>query len=852
MSQSHRFKRRALTTAISVVSACAGLQSFAQDGEERLDNSMLEETIVTGTFRREGSNPIQESISVSSIDVDAIQNQAPATVADLYRNIPGIRAESSAGGGNTNIVIRGIPLSTGGAKFLQQHEDGLPVLMFGDLLFAPADSFLKPDASVARVESVRGGTASVLTTNGGGGIINIINQTGEDEGGTVSLRYGVNYDDLRMDFSNGGRISDDVYYHVGGHLQYGNDIKDSGFNRTEGGQVRFSLTKEFEDGFFRINTKRIDRTDPLYFAGPTSRSESDTGLRGDGNGDVGTIGTSSPYLDIANEDLSSQYTRFSTAVDSEGNVVRTDLADGLQVEVNAVGTHFEFTTDNGITVENKNRYQQISGEFNGLFLNDFTVVEGEANTDNLFFYNGPNAGGAVTESSLRAASGSNVLGNTVVFAVDFDNLSNFTNELKVSKSFDFEGTSLDVVVGHFYMNQEFEQDWHWSSIIQTLESESVLVNDPTRGTNGTFGVNQGFWPGNNRQYDLEATVDAPFIAGSLNVLDDSLRLDLAVRRETMEQNGVRLEANGAPFDVNNDGTISAGEATVSLNNGTIGAQTNFDVSHTDWSFGANYLINDSFATFIRYSEDATFNFDRALDFGAREVDGTLNGAGENLYVDNLDQLEVGLKYQGDDLQVYATFFQTDLEEANGAGVLSGASGGGVVLEYESTGLEVEAAYSVGDFNISGSVTWTDAEVASGASVDAVTGAQTSLPGLNGNVPARQADFIYNLNASYDLGPVLLGGSLFGTDDSYASIQNRITQPGYEVVNLYAKWYMSDDLGLTFTVNNVFDEVGITESAVQDTPNTRPGTDTNGDGARDTVIARSIAGRLASLTLTYQF
>ena len=39
------------------------------------------------------------------------------------------------------MTVRGIPLATGGSKFMQIHEDGLPVQEFGDVNFGNADQY---------------------------------------------------------------------------------------------------------------------------------------------------------------------------------------------------------------------------------------------------------------------------------------------------------------------------------------------------------------------------------------------------------------------------------------------------------------------------------------------------------------------------------------------------------------------------------------------------------------------------------------------------------------------------------------------------------------------------------------
>ena len=152
---------------------------YAQEAQPEESGAGNDEIVVTGVISSVGQNKLDTSISVSSLSADAIADSNPTNLAEVFRQLPGIRSESSSGGGNSNINVRGIPISTGGAKFLSMQEDGLPILLFGDHLFAPADGFYKSDATLARVESVRGGTASTLTTNGPGGIINLIGKTGK-------------------------------------------------------------------------------------------------------------------------------------------------------------------------------------------------------------------------------------------------------------------------------------------------------------------------------------------------------------------------------------------------------------------------------------------------------------------------------------------------------------------------------------------------------------------------------------------------------------------------------------------------------------------------------------------------
>lgn len=825
------FKRRALSAAISVTSFIAAGNVIAQSAPEATEEelSYLEEVVVTGVFKAEGQNELDTSISVSSVDFDAVVDAAPRNMAEVFRNLPGIRSESSSGGGNSNIAIRGIPLSTGGAKFLQIHEDGLPVLLFGDFDFAPADGYLKLDSTLARVESVRGGTASTLTTNGAGGIINSIGKTGADGGGSAGLTYGLDHDDFRIDLEQGGELSDTMYYHIGGHFQQGGDHRDSGYDTISGGQVRATVTKEYENGFVRIIGKVIDKKDAAYFPQAAALS---------GN----NVGDGVPGLDLNIDSLQSPYTRFGRDVDGEGRINDRDLADGIHTKVNAIGAELNFDFDNGINLSNKVRYQDISGDFNGAFTNSVSTLENMLGTNSgATIFNGPDTGAALnTNADLEALTGNNLISDVAYFHTNLDDMSNFANELRLAKSFDFGGSSLDLVFGHFFMNQNFKQDWHWSQFFTTTNNNAALVEIPGRTTDGQV-FNRGFgWDGSNRNYDLEYQANSPFIGGQWS--NDTLTLDASLRQDNVTQSGVRTSAVGVELDVNQDGVIGAGESAVSVNTGQVDSRVDFEVDNTAWSLGANYRISDGMAVFGRASSGASFNGERQMDSSAIAVGGGLVSGGDEVFIDVVDQYEFGIKWQaipvGDgDLDLYATVFYAETEESNFQ--LTGGGNGTVVdNEYESTGIEFESRLSYGNFDLFATVTWTDAEIS----------ASDSDPTSVGNTPQRQADFIWNISPTYSFNDqIRVGAQWVGTDDSPANFANTITQEGYSVVHLFATFTLSDNLDLSVNVNNAFDETGVTESV-----NDGRLFDVDGDGVNDHTVARSILGRTATASIRFAF
>lgn len=808
----------AATTAL--ISAGAHAQDVQPDGASVEEN----EIVVTGVVSSAGQNKIDTSISVSSLGAEAIAATNPTNLAEVFRQLPGIRSESSSGGGNSNINVRGIPISTGGAKFLSMQEDGLPILLFGDHLFAPADGFFKSDSTLARVESVRGGTASTLTTNGPGGIINLIGKTGKTGGGSVGFGIGVDHKDFRVDAEYGARLADDLYFHVGGHFQQGGDYRDSGYNPVSGGQVRLSLTKEFDAGYVRMTGKFIDKKEQAYFPQLVSRT---------GDANSGVVGTSLGNFDAANHSLYSNLTRNGLAVNGRNQLEPYDVADGLNHKVKSIGLETKFDLG-GIDLTTKTRYQDISGEFLGFFSHgalDAAALAGST------YFNGPLAGQAVTAANLPNGLASEV----AVFDVNLDDLSNFANDVRLSKTIEMGSeTTLDLAVGHFLMHQNFKQDWHWTRLVTTTENDAALIATPG-SINGIAGVNQAFgWDGSNRNYDLEAQVSSPFAA--LAVKTGDLSVDASIRYDTMTQNGIRTSASGGPFDVNGDGVITGSEATVSLNRGTVDARADLKANNVAWSFGANYLIGDNFSIFGRASSGASFNFDRALDFGVRDASGGLLAGAEGAYVDQVKQYEMGFKAQdlnlgGGELDFYGTLFLSKTEESN----ITITPPTGQIRKYDAKGLELEAYYNSGVFDLYATATYTDAEI-----TDARNSANVVNAALIGNRPQRQAKMIWAVTPSLDFGRVRLSASWIGTGSSFANDANTLTQKGYSVVHLTGAVNLTDNLQLSLNVNNLFDKAGITESA-------NDGRESLYAAAPNTVtIGRSIQGRTVAANIRFKF
>jgi outer membrane receptor protein involved in Fe transport len=802
--------------------ASIALPSFAQSvsqspstAGEAVQSDDSDVVVVTGV--RNPTNVLDTSISISSVTLESLQDAAPRTTAELFRNLPGLRSEASGGDGNANIAVRGLPVASGGAKFLQLHEDGLPVMEFGDIAFGNADIFLRADATVARVEAVRGGSASTSASNSPGGIINFITRTGRENGGSIAATLGVDHDWQRLDFTYGSEIGDSGwFFNAGGFYRSGEGALDAGYNANRGGQIRLSLLREFEGGSVRLWGKYLNDRAIGYLPMPVLV----TGTNSDPNiGDV-------PGFRTGRDTIHSPYFLQNPGLDGNNNRRVSDMRDGMHPVVAAFGGELKLDLAGGWELANRFRYADTSGRFVSPFPAEIgtasaiaTSISGAGSTLR-FAVGGPNAGQAYTGLVMRAH----------IFDTELNDLSNFANNLTLTRSFELEGRTVDVTFGHYLANQVIDMDWLWNSFLVEVNGADARLLDVFNagGTNqsqsGLYAYGVPFW-GNccTRSYNTEYTINAPFI--QLQMEMGAWNFDASLRHDMGEATGTYAAAvQAANFDVNGNGSIQPAEVSVSTINNAAPSPVNYDWSYTSYSFGANYRINDGLAAFARISRGGRANADRLL-FGKVNASG---GVAEQDAYDLVDQLEAGVKYRAGPLRVYGTLFRAQTEEQN----FELTSGRFFDRVYESTGIEVEGSYSLGNLDLTGGLTWTSAEI----SKDALS------PAVVGNTPRRQADFVWQATASYELDqvPLRFGANFVGTTDSYAQDDNVLVMPGFVQTNLFASYEVSDGLSIALNINNAFDVIGLTESEEGSIP------------ANGIIRARSIPGRTSTVTLRYAF
>jgi len=820
---------------------------------------VLEEIIVTGVPRT-GASKLEASVSVSSLSSEEVNNLAPRSIAEVFRSLPGIRSESSGGGGNANLTIRGIPLATGGSKYLQIQEDGLPVLEYGDINFGNTDNWLRFDSTIDRIESIRGGSASTFASNSPGGIINLISKTGTEEEGSIGVSFGLDYQEWRTDFEYGGRISDAITYHIGGFYRDGEGVRETGFNGDRGGQLKANVTQELDDGFLRLYVKALNDKVTTYLPSPVLVKE---------GGAYGAL----PGYDASSQTLHSQQTNNITTFDQFGNPVSRAVADGIESKVYAIGFEFEKDLSDRLTVNNKFRFSSISGGFIAPFTDSFaggtdTIAAkgmelcssagvGDVNIDC--------SGGVLATIDGQPAAPNQLAYTNLLFDTQIHDLGLMVNDLQVT----FAADRFRLSGGIYYSNQAIKTSWNsWQTRIQTVsgtDSRNItyIATDAGLDADGmpvdvvlvdNGALTQSFlsW-----DWDLDYRTIAPYFNLGFDVTERAT-VDLSVRYDDVKARGQRLDGccgGNRAYDLNGNGSVGQFEVANGVftrldsdalleNPGTTSSDfiaggvrsvnttdtnmvnVNYNANNVSFSFGGGYLLTDSSSVFARYSEGGRAIADRLTQVdGSLNPDGSLSSTTDGF--DNVQQLELGYKHLGDNWGLYGTFFYTTTEETQ-AELTSGQT---FVREYEALGIELEGNVSIGDaFRLSGNATWTDADISKDANDATVVG----------NTPRRQADFIYTIVPEYrterfNIGLVLQGSTSFFLQDG-----NDLKQEAYTLVNLFGNYYVTDQLTAFINVNNVTDAFVLTEAE-------------EGSGAVGAFIrGRPLSGRSTVAGIAYRF
>ena len=785
------------------------------------------EVFSTGVAK--GRDILDSAISTSSLKEAEVQKLGARSLGEILRTLPGIRVEASSGEGNSNYTIRGLPLASGGSKYLQIEEDGLPVLEFGDVFNAASDNFIRADLNLAAIEAIRGGSASTFASNSPGGVINLISRTGDTEGGTIQATTGLDYDEKRVDFEYGSKLSDTLRFHVGGFYRSGEGPRDIGYNGYRGGQVKFNVTRSFDNGFVRLYAKLLDDRSPQYVPAPVL---------------IGGTNDKPVFTKIANFDPSKDSLQSSNigtflSLDRNNQPIAENFHDGLHAISKSVGLEAQFEIA-GFSFTERARYSANSGDLFRMVPGSITTASALATTTGgagatLRYASGPKTGQAITD--LAGLNGNGLLASVYLAKVKLHSLNNFTNDLRANRVWKVGGGDLTITAGVYKAMQTIDMDWLYSTAIQDVVgggNASLVDVTNAAGTTLTQNGYSAFAISNlsllHRAFNVDYDITAPY--GSINYRFGKIAIGGSIRYDVGSVNGTVFGADlggGRPgiisFDFNRDGVISQAESRTAMMPLTQPSPVNYDYKYLSYSAGINYRIAEELAVFARYSRGARANADKILFTSAIDYNSGKLFDPESAY-DTVRQLEGGVKFRQAGLALNLVGFLANSEDQN----IQSGSGLGTSRLYRAYGAEFEGSFRRGPFSLNAGATWTKAKITEDKLNAAITGLE----------PRHQPEFTFQLMPQVDTEWATFGASSVTITSSYAQDTDQLKMPGFTVVNAFVQFRPAERVQLSVNANNLFNTLGYFEISQATMP------------ANGIAWGRAVNGRTISSSLRFSF
>jgi iron complex outermembrane recepter protein len=313
-----------------------------------------DEVVVTGVFDKR--KRMEASVAISTVSAQQIAKLTPVSAADLLKNVPGVYVNSSLGEIRNTVYSRGVSVGSNdgatGYYYVSMQEDGLPVTNATYGNYGP-DYFLRADATLGRLEAVRGGTASILGANAPGGIFNyVMKEGGEQTAGEVRTKYGLEGNGrnpfYRTDVNVGGALGKSWYYDVGGFYRYAHGARYPGYALNNGGQFRGNIVKKYSTGSLKVYAKYLNDHNGWFEFTPT-------------------VGFSDPKPAPGFSEYSSVLmpaVRQKFPINQTGDVGTYDNKDQVHSMNKSVGATWEQRLGNGWTLTNSTRYSDANAKWN--------------------------------------------------------------------------------------------------------------------------------------------------------------------------------------------------------------------------------------------------------------------------------------------------------------------------------------------------------------------------------------------------------------------------------------------------------------------------------------------------------
>lgn len=797
------------------------------------DQAALDEVVVTGVFDKR--TRMQSSVAISTMSAKQIERTAATSAGDLLKNVPGVYVNQARGEIQNTVYSRGISAGSidnaNGYYYVSMQEDGLPVTN----LNLGVDYFLRPDAGTAKIEAVKGGTASILGANAPGGIFNYVSKEGGSKfAGEVRSKFGLEGNlknpYYRTDLNLGGPMnkSGSLTYNLSGFYRESDGARALGYPMNNGGQVRANIVNKYKNGTIKVYAKILDDKNAVAEFTPT-------------------IGWNDPKIPAGFSSTDSYYLpKMSLEIPINDTSTRTfKTTDKIHTQQKSVGLNWSHNLGNGFTLKNDARLQK-----NDITVNTPSVVTPFA-TDGLLFYaiphllgkfgtysftdrvtgqllgtvtqspniiNGNFAGFKFTPGANNNFPGANVQANSLFYLNIFfsetkrnEFMDNFTISKKVK--------NMNFILGGFYGNSKVDRiggPQNFGIGVGTMQHQPHLVDITLAGFDGkTYEVTspegvqvvgaRGAYVSSFRQ------IQASAFFGHDWKISDRLNFDWGIRYESLNVSGF----NAVPVANVESAGLDNDPLTIYDNfGGTQGAPLNIDntVKTVSFSGGLNYKLSDNQAVYVRYtngkkSPDINFYLNQTSQF---LVDNT------KAYAQKVEQIEAGYKISTPKVKVFVTPFLSMLSNVATSQTFTNADGSyynplNQFNSFKTYGVELESNFTITDqFAVRVGATAQNSKATTYTTwiANANGPSDDVLLDLSGNETDNNAKLIFNINPSYNLNKFYSSLNVSYMGSRQANVHNAFKMPAFTTLDLTMGYDFNKKFGLQANVNNILNTYGV--------------------------------------------
>jgi len=791
----------------------------------------MDSVVVTARSGVDTLTKAETSYSITTIDEDRLRMQAPTSVTEAMKSVPGFWVEASGGEASGNIRARGIPVDGFGSVNLL--EDGIPVQHDPALGYLNADQAFRLDETIERIEVVRGGPSSIFYSNAPAGAINFIpRQVGDTAEGLIKYTVG-NYDLNRADFWYGTPIGDGWKLSTGGFYRIDDGIRRPGFHANDGGQLRATLSRTFEHGHVSFDIKHMDDKVALYLGIP---------MYTNAHGDIRAVpGINGNYGTIAGPE-----TEHVVLTQGDGSGYDFDNSEGTHVKRTQYTAKFDYDLGDDWKVAEDLRYSDTKTLRNGVFPNaveSAATLFGQAQASlagfpgatgyQLQYVDKP---GQVFDTAHQNGNGLVIVGGLRSVTMPVNEI---TSNTRLLRKFDLGGQSHDVTLGYYYahFNQDFDR---YSSTVlldaadnaHLLDLVAVDANGNPVGTVTDHGIyNNGYeWAHASGQ----STTHAFYLSDEWQVTD-KLRIDGGARWEKVNTRGWTELSQ----------TVNLGTPSTShilTGNGQI-ASYDHSFDKLGWTLGANYQFSEHQGIFAR--DTGAFRLPNLSSY--------ITSPNATPIIQTMNLGEAGYKYSDRYMDLYATAFYTKYNNVSFSNYVFDINTGASTAQtgYADTktyGLELEGTFYPSPlFDLQYTATLQDPKYKGLRYTTIVDGA----PVLN---DYEDNQLIRVPRVSYRLVPGLnlLGGKLRlqltyeYEGKRYVDTANSVVLPSYHTIGASARYEATPDLSFFLYADNLNNSLGLTEG------NPRAGELNSSDAGASVFIARPLIGRSFRAAVMYRF